>query len=606
MREFIKLLRLVANYKYRVIAHFAFYILSTIFTILSIPAIIPLFEMLFQKRMPLAEAPKSIQSLSDLIGWIKFELADWINKHDQTEALMYICGGLGFIFLMKNLCRYLAIYTMAPVRVGVSAQLRQKLFNKWMALPLSYFSEERKGDLISRMTTDVQEVEFSILSTLETLVKDPLLILGSIAIMIYTSPELTAFVLILMLFTSLVIGGISRTLKKQSGDAQKLMGDLISIQEESLGGLRVIKSFAAEKYVIGRFDFVLNAYRKMLIRIHRRRDLSSPLSEFLGITVVCCLLWFGAKLVFENQMAGSVFIAFLYAFFNVIEPSKALSSAYFNIQKGLAAFDRIQQVLNAKEQIQDRSHAIDKTSFDSEIRFENVSFQYFNQESAAIKNLNLIIPKGKTLAIVGASGSGKTTLVDLLARFYDVSEGRITIDGIDIRDIKLNDLRSMMGMVSQEAILFNDSIKNNILFGKKEVHDSKIKESLVAAHADIFVNEQDEGMNYNIGDRGLKLSGGQRQRLTIARALLRDPQILILDEATSALDSNSEKIIQEAMTEILENRTALVIAHRLSTIKNVDEIIVLQNGRIVEKGTHDDLLKKGGEYSSFVSLQSFH
>ncbi len=556
--------------------------------------------------MPVAEAPQNIHSLSDAVARIKFEFANWINQHDQTEALMYICGGLGMIFLLKNLFRYFAIYTMAPVRVGVSAQLRQKLFNKWMALPLSYFSEERKGDLISRMTTDVQEVEFSILSTLETLVKDPLLILGSVSIMVYTSPALTAFVFILMLFTSLVIGGISRTLKKQSGDAQHLMGDLISIQEESLGGLRVIKSFSAEKYVSERFNWVLDAYRNMLIRIHRRRDLSSPLSEFLGITVVCCLLWFGAKLVFENQIEGSVFIAFLYAFFNVIEPSKALSSAYFNIQKGLAAADRIQQVLNATEQIKDQASAIAKSGFEKEIRFENVSFQYPNQEHAVLKNINLNIPKGRTLAIVGPSGSGKTTLVDLLARFYDVSAGRITIDDIDIRDIKLTDLRSMMGMVSQEAILFNDSIRNNILFGKEHISDFKIKESLTAAHADGFVGEQEDGLNYNIGDRGLKLSGGQRQRLTIARALLRDPQILILDEATSALDSNSEKIIQEAMTEILESRTALVIAHRLSTIKHADEIIVLHDGQIVEQGNHEELLKKGGEYSSFVSLQSFH
>jgi ABC-type multidrug transport system fused ATPase/permease subunit len=556
--------------------------------------------------MPEAKAPAQVQNLSDLIAKIKFEFANWINQHDQVTALMMICGGLAAIFFFKNLFRYLAIYTMAPVRVGVSAQLRQKLFDKWMALPLSYFSEERKGDLISRMTTDVQEVEYSILSTLEALVKDPLLIIGSVGIMIYTSPQLTLFVFMLMLFTSLVIGGISRTLRKQSGDAQRLMGDLISIQEESLGGLRVIKSFTAEKYVTGRFKHVLHNYRNMLIRIIRRRDLSSPLSEFLGIAVVCCLLWFGAKLVFENQLEGSVLIAFLYAFFNVIEPSKALSSAYFNIQKGRAALERIHQVLNAKEQIQDHANAVDKKSFEHEIRFENVTFHYPNQEHAALNNIDLVIPKGKTLAIVGASGSGKTTLVDLLARFYDVNKGRITIDGIDIREIKLADLRNMMGMVSQEAILFNDSIRNNILFGKESVPDSKINDSLIAAHADGFVSEQEEALNYTIGDRGLKLSGGQRQRLTIARAILRDPQILILDEATSALDSNSEKIIQEAMTEILQNRTALVIAHRLSTIKNADEIIVLRDGQIVEQGNHVTLLKKGGEYSSFVSLQSFH
>ncbi|MBK9720850.1 MAG: ABC transporter ATP-binding protein [Saprospiraceae bacterium] len=596
---------LVANYRYRVMAHFVFYILATLFTILSIPAIIPLFEMLFQKQMPSFQAPDQIQGLGDFISLVKYRLAVWINQRDQNDALMLICGGLGLIFFFKNLFRYLAIYTMAPVRVGISAQLRQKLFNKWMNLPLSYFSEERKGDLISRMTTDVQEIEFSILSTLETLVKDPLLILGSLTIMIYTSPPLTLFVLVLMLFTSVVIGGISRTLRKQSSTAQHLMGDLISIQEESLGGLRVIKSFAAENYVIGRFNWVLDVYRNMVIKIHRRRDLSSPLSEFLGITVVCFLLWYGAKLVFADEMAGSVFIAFLYAFFNVIEPSKALSNAYFNIQKGLAAADRINQVLDAPEQIQDSVEAISIHRFEQEIRFENVSFRYPNQTSDVLQNINLVIPKGKTIAIVGASGSGKTTLVDLLARFYEVREGAIKIDGINIQDLKLNDLRGLMGMVSQDPILFNDSIRNNILFGKSEVTDEGIWHSLKAAHANLFVEDQDERLDYIIGDRGIKLSGGQRQRLTIARALMRNPDILILDEATSSLDTSSEKIIQEAMSEILKDRTALIIAHRLTTIQNADQIIVLRDGQIVEQGNHDDLLKKGGEYSSFVSLQSF-
>lgn len=474
-----------------------------------------------------------------------------------------------------------------------------------MSLPLSYFSEERKGDLISRMTTDVQEIEFSILSTLETLVKDPLLILGSMAIMIYTSPALTLFVIMLMLFTSLVIGGISRTLRKQSNTAQHLMGDLISIQEESLGGLRVIKSFGAENYVKERFNSILNAYRNMVTKIYRRRDLSSPLSEFLGITVVCCLLWYGAKLVFANEMSGSVFLAFLYAFFNVIEPSKALSNAYFNIQKGMAAADRINQVLDAEDQITENPNALSKKQFEHELRFENVSFRYTNQSAYALKNINLLIPKGSTVAIVGSSGSGKTTLVDLIGRFYDVTEGRILIDGIDIRTIQISDLRSLMGMVNQDPILFNDTIKNNILFGKEQYNESAIWESLSAAHAEQFVTEQAGQLDYTIGDRGMKLSGGQRQRLTIARALIRDPQILILDEATSALDTASEKIIQEAMTEILEGRTAVIIAHRLSTIQRADKIIVLKEGQILEEGTHESLLKRGGEYSSFVSLQSF-
>ncbi len=605
MKGFLKLMGLVAGYRYRVLAHFAFYVLSTLFTILSIPAIIPLFELLFEKEVPKRTAPSQIASVSDLINTVKYHFAEWINSMERADALMIICGGLAAIFFFKNLFRYLAIYTMTPVRAGISAQLRQQLFDKWMVLPISYFSNERKGDLISRITTDVQEIEFSILSMLEALVKDPLLILGSLFMMIYTSPELTLFVVALMLFTSLVIGGISRTLKKQSGEAQEKMGELISIQEESLGGLRVIRSFNAEQYVRERFREVLESFKHMLIRIQRKRDLSSPLSEFLGITIVCCLMWYGAHLVFNNLLSGSVFIAFLYAFFNVIEPSKALSSAYFSIQKGLAAVDRIHQVLETPEQVEDPLAMQDEVHFNSEIAFENVSFTYPRQNGYALKNVDLRIQKGKTIAIVGSSGSGKTTLVDLLARFYEVSEGRITLDGIDIRKIPRASLRNMMGMVSQEAILFNDSIRSNILFGKTEYTDSQIWESLNVAHAEGFVKEHPEQLDYNIGDRGMRLSGGQKQRLTIARALVRNPQILILDEATSALDSSSEKIIQEAMSEILKGRTALIIAHRLSTIKNADEIVVLKEGQIIEQGTHDALLKLGGEYCRFVSLQSF-
>jgi len=605
VKSLTKLLRLVAKFRYRVLLHFIFYIFSTFFTILSIPAIIPLLEMLFQKQVQTLQPPESVESLGDFINYLKYEFSYWINLQERTSALMIICGGLASIFFFKNLFRYLAIYTMIPVRAGISARLRQLLFDKWMRLPISYFSKEKKGDLISRMTADVQEVEWSILSMLEALVKDPLLIIGSIAIMIYTSPSLTIFVIILMIFTSLVIGGISRTLKKQSGEAQQKMGELISIQEESLGGLRVIKAFTAEHYVKNRFDLILNAYRSLLIRLQRRRDLSSPLSEFLGVSIVCCLLWYGANLVFDEQLSGSVFMAFLYAFFNVIEPSKALSSAYFNIQKGLAAVDRIYEVLETEEQITDAPNAIAKFEFNSEIRFQDISFRYPNQSEDTIKNISLEIKKGQTIALVGASGSGKTTLVDLLARFYDVDQGSILIDGVDIREIKLSVLRNLMGMVSQEAILFNDNIINNVRFGREDFNESEVQESLKTAHAEGFVNERAEGLQHNIGDRGLKLSGGQRQRLTIARAVLRNPQLLILDEATSALDSNSEKMIQEAMTDLLKGRTAVIIAHRLSTIQHADKIVVLKEGQIVEEGTHESLLKQNGEYKRFVSLQSF-
>ncbi|MBP8726120.1 MAG: ABC transporter ATP-binding protein [Saprospiraceae bacterium] len=605
MKAFLKLMRLVALFRYRVALHFVFYILSTFFTILSIPAIIPLLEMLFNEKLQVAEKPVRIGGLSDLVATGKYHFSSWINGMERPEALLWICGGLALIFLFKNLFRYLAIYTMIPVRVGISAYLRQRLFDKWLLLPMAYFSDERKGDLISRMTTDVQEIEYSILSTLEALVKEPLLIVGSLTIMIYTSPQLTLFVAMLMLFTSVVIGGISRSLRKQSGEAQQRMGSLISIQEESLSGLRVIKAFTAEHYVRERFHLVLDAYRRLLIRLHRRRDLSSPLSEFLGVTVVCCLMWYGGKLVFDGQLSGSVFLGFLYAFFNVIEPSKALSSAYFNIQKGLAAVDRINEVLDTEANIADAPGAARIDQFEREIRFEHVSFRYPGQQVDALSNIDLVIKKGTTLALVGASGSGKSSLVDLIARFYDVSSGRICIDGTDIRSLNLANLRSLIGMVSQEAILFNDTVYDNVCFGRRGYAEEQVWKSLRTAHADQFVAELGEGLKASIGDRGMKLSGGQRQRLTIARALLRDPQILILDEATSALDSHSERQIQEAMTEVLRGRTAILIAHRLSTIRHADEIAVLREGRIVERGTHDSLLAAGGDYSRFVSLQSF-
>ncbi|MBK8642762.1 MAG: ABC transporter ATP-binding protein [Saprospiraceae bacterium] len=454
------------------------------------------------------------------------------------------------------------------------------------------------------MTADVHEVEWTLLATFESWVKDPLIILGSIAFMLYTSPSLTLFVLILLMATAFIIGGISRTLKKKSLNAQEEFGDLISLQEESLGGLRVIKVFAAESYVKSRFDAILEKYKKLLININRRREMAPPLSEFLGIVIVCLLLSYGASLVFSNQIAASTFLAFLYAFFNVIEPSKMLSASYFNVQKGVAALNRINEILNLDIKIKNDDQAITKKSFDSIIEFDNVSFVYPNDPKEVLSGINLKIHKGQTIALVGASGSGKSTMVDLLARFHDVSSGSIRIDGVDIRKIEVEDLRRLMGMVTQEPILFNDSIKNNVEFGQMGNSDERIWEVLKLANAADFVSESSKGLEYNIGDRGVKLSGGQRQRLTIARAVLRNPEILILDEATSALDSASETLIQAALEELLKKRTAIVIAHRLSTIRNADLIVVLKEGRIVETGTHEELIKFNGEYSNFVSLQS--
>lgn len=604
MKEFFNYISQVGKYKGYVILHFIFYILTAIFTVASIPAIIPLFEMLFLDGEIKLSQPVEINSLGDYFKLAKYQFSVWLNQHDKADAVLIICISIGMIFLFKNLFKYLAVYFITPVRANLIRDTRSKLFNKMLDLPLSFFSEERKGDLIARMTTDVAELEFTLLMSMESLVKDPLIIIGSLIFMLYTSAKLTFFVLLLLLVTSLIIGGISRTLRKRSLNAQQEFGDLISLLEESLGGLRVIKVFASEKYVKSRYNRILNKYKNMLVNINRRRELASPLSEFMGIAIVCLLLWFGAKQVFAKQMDASTFLAFLYAFFNVIEPSKGLSAAYFNIHKGMAALQRIDQILKVNVEIKDTSDSISKNSFDAEIEFRNVGFSYPRQNDLVLKNISFTIRKGETIAIVGASGSGKSTLVDLLARFHDVKEGSIFIDGVDIKKIKITDLRKLMGMVTQEPILFNDSIRHNVEFREEQSEDSEIWKVLEASYSTDFVKSEDRGLDSNIGDRGNKLSGGQRQRLTLARALLRNPQILILDEATSALDSASETMIQAAMVNILKDRTAIVIAHRLATIKNADQIFVLKEGILVEKGTHEELILKNGEYCNFVELQS--
>ncbi|MCI1266214.1 MAG: ABC transporter ATP-binding protein/permease [Saprospiraceae bacterium] len=606
MKQFLLYVTQLKQYRTNVILHFVCYIFTAFFTIISIPAIIPLFEMLFQQEYKVVEKPLNVNGISGMIDELKYHFSSWIAGQDKSTAVMWICVGIAAVFFFKNVFRYFAIYFMTPVRASLVRDTRSKLFAKMIDLPMSYFSDERKGDLIARMTADVHEVEWTLLSTLESWVKDPLIIVGSISFMLYTSPSLTLFVVLLLIGTSFVIGGISRTLKKKSLNAQEEFGDLISLQEESLGGLRVVKVFGAESYIKDRFNAILEKYRKLLIEINRRRELAPPMSEFLGIVIVCILLAYGASLVFSSQIQASTFLAFLYAFFNVIEPSKGISASYFNVQKGVAALDRINEVLNMKISIYDKPNAISKVSFDHQIEFKGVSFQYANSSIKVLEDIHFSLKKGEKIAIVGSSGSGKSTLVDLLARFYDVSKGSITIDGVDIKDIKISDLRSLMGMVTQEPILFNDSIRRNIEFGSKTYSDEMIWTILDTAYASDFIREGNRGLDYNIGDRGSKLSGGQRQRLTLARAILRNPAILILDEATSALDSASEMIVQEAMEHVLENRTAIIIAHRLSTIKKVDKIIVIQDGRIVEQGTHDELINKQGEYFNFVSLQSIN
>ena len=576
-----------------------------IFMVVSIPAIIPFFDILFQREKSNIVKPGDSLNFSNFIEHGKFYFSQLIERYDQETALLYVCIFVVVLFFFKNLFRYLSMFFLAPVRNGIARDIRQNLFDKYVDLPLGFFSSKRKGDLIARISSDVQEIEWSILNVLEVTFREPIVILGSLAFMLYVSPSLTIFVFVLIVFTAVIIGGVSRSLKKRSGWAQTRLGNLVSQVEETLSGLRIIKGFNADQYQKGKFEEENNSYRNIITRILWQKDLSSPLSEFLGITVVAVLMWYGSKKVFAAEIDAGTFFAFLFAFYNVINPAKAFSTAFYKIQKGMAAVDRIDQILESENSIVEKENAKSISNLNSGIEFKKVNYQYRADTEQVLKNINLKIKKGEVLALVGPSGSGKSTLVDLLPRFYDVIDGSIEIDGISLKEYKIHDLRGLMGIVSQEAILFNDTIYNNIVFGMKNVSQAEVEEAAKIAYAHDFIMETEQGYETNIGDRGVKLSGGQRQRITIARAILRNPPILILDEATSSLDSESEKWVQKALSEVMKNRTAIVIAHRLATIQHADRIVVLKDGEIIESGSHEELLKEKGEYNKFVSLQAF-
>ena len=492
---------------------------------------------------------------------------------------------------------------MAQIRNGIVMEIRNQVFSKYMQLPLAFFSRGKKGDLLSRISTDVQEIEFSILNVIVALVKAPIVIIGSITFMFFISVKLTFFVFILILVTAVIVGRISRNLKRQSRVVQQKLSGLMILVEESINGMRIIQGFNAQQYQEGRFEKINDSYRNLLTRIMYRRDLSSPLSEFFGISIVAVLLWYGSLLVFRGELQPETFFAFLYAFFNVIEPSKSFSSAYYNIQKGLAAVERVNEVLDNTEEIVPAPNPQPIDTFTDAITLENVGFCYSDDGEWVLKDINLTIPKGKVLAIVGTSGSGKSTLADLLPRLHDVSEGRILMDGKDIRDLDLKQLRSLMGIVNQDPVLFHDTLFNNIAFGQPEATKDQVVAVAKIAQIHDFIMSTPQQYNTVVGDRGSTLSGGERQRITLARALLMNPPILILDEATASLDSKSERQVQEALASVMEGRTSIVIAHRLSTIQHADQIIVLKEGRIVESGAHNTLMALNGEYAKFVGLQ---
>jgi subfamily B ATP-binding cassette protein MsbA len=529
-------------------------------------------------------------------------MSNFLATHSKMELLLLLCGViLGMIF-MKNISRYLALFFMAGVRNGIVKDYRNKIYSKILALPLSYFSDERKGDIISKMTNDVKEIEWSVLRSLEAVYRDPIAITITISWLIFMSPSLSLFILLLIPIV-VIIALITRKLRKASANSQELIGDMISTTEETLSGLKIIKGFNGEQIKKEDFEEENERYTSQMTKMFRRIDMASPLSEFLGVSVIIATMLYGGSLVFSGKMTGEELITYLGIFYTVIAPAKSLTDAVSNAQRGIASMNRINEILDADNIIHDPKNPIEVKELTEKIEFNHLNFKY--QDDYVIKDVSFSIPKGKSVALVGQSGSGKSTIANLLPRFYDLEEGEITIDGNNIKDISIKNLRNLMGVVTQDAILFNDTIANNISFGMENSSADKIMEAAKIANAHDFILQLPNGYETNIGDGGGKLSGGQKQRISIARAVLKNPDILVLDEATSALDTESEKLVQDALNNLMRNRTSLIIAHRLSTIQHADEIIVMQDGKIMERGTHEELINQKGIYTKLTDMQSF-
>jgi subfamily B ATP-binding cassette protein MsbA len=607
MNHFLNILRYAKPYKGFAIGHIISNIFYALFGALSFIALIPMLDILFQKDQAKIIVKPVYQGLSSLKDFYKDFLAYQVNQYaenDPQKALLLVVSLIIILFLLKNIFGYLANYFMVFLRNGVVRDLRNRVYKKTIELPLSYFSEQKKGDIMSRVTGDITTLQYSMLPVLEIIAREPLTIIFTIIMMLIISVKLTLFVFIFIPLSGIIISKIGKSLKRKSDRVQNEQGVILSILEETLTGLRIIKGFNAEEKFDAKFQESSTRSYHFSNKLFNRQNLASPTSEFLGILVISILLWYGGQLVLlDKSLDGSSFIAYMGLAYNIMVPAKAIARGLYNIKQGDAAAERIQEIIDTPNPLKDKKNALVKTGFDSEIVFENISFKY--QDEYVLKNFSLTIPKGKTVALVGQSGSGKSTIANLITRFYDVNEGRVLIDGVDIRDLTTKSLRSQLGIVTQDAILFNDSIKNNLKLGNDTATDEEVVEALKIANAWEFVNELHEGINTNIGDAGNKLSGGQKQRLSIARAVLKSPPIMVLDEATSALDTESERLVQIALENMMKNRTSIVIAHRLSTIQKADEIVVLNKGEIAEQGTHDELISRKGVYHKLVEMQSF-
>ena len=607
MEYFKRIIKYAYPYKKYAFLNIFFNILYAIFNVLSVLGFMPILGILFSQTEKVVTPPKyeGIKNISNYVqGNLNYKVSQMIETGGIEDALLFVSLITLFLFFFKNLFRYLASYVLVFLQMETVRDLRNALYNKYITLPLSFFSEKKKGDAISRLTADVNEIQASYLSSFETLVREPLTIIFTLASMLAISVKLTLFVFILLPVSGLIISSVSKKLKSTSLLVQKENGNFLSIIEETLSGLKIIKGFTAENSFSKKYGKSVNKLYTLVTSVWQRQLLASPLSEFLGTATIVAILWFGGKLVLTNNsdLQPQEFFVYIGLFYLILNPAKAISTALYAIQKGNASAERYIEIMDTKNTIEDTESAKEKDAFNKDIEFKNISFKY--QDEYILKDFSLTIPKGKMIALVGQSGSGKSTLANLTTRFYDVNEGEVLIDGTNIKKIKKKSLRKLMGLVTQDSILFNDSVSNNISLGTENTTESDIKNASIIANAHEFIKDLPEQYDTNIGDSGNTLSGGQKQRLSIARAVLKNPPIMILDEATSALDTESEQLVQQALEKMMQNRTSIVIAHRLSTIQKADTIVVMKKGKIVEQGKHEELLAKKGEYFKLVTMQS--